>query len=83
MLFDFEVLQFNHSEIIFTLVLLFAHFIFSLFFFFFPVDITEGTQSSDRFEKALKVMELDHTLPWVGGKETGYEGKIHTENSVS
>lgn len=52
MLFDFDVLWFNHSEIIFTLRLLFACFIFSLLFFF-PVDVTEGTQPSDRFEKAF------------------------------
>lgn len=82
MLFDFEVLRFNHSEIIFTLMLLFAHFIFSLFFFFLLISQKAHSPQTD-LKRPLKVMELDHTLPWVGGKETGYKGKIHTENSVS
>lgn len=34
-------------------------------------------------KRPFKVMELDHTLPWVGGKETGYKGKTYTENFAS
>lgn len=34
-------------------------------------------------KRPFKVMERDHTLPWVGGKETGYEGETYTESLVS
>lgn len=71
MLFDFDVLWFNHSEIIFTLRLLFACFIFSLLFFFLLMSQKAHSPQTD-LKRLFKVMELDHTLPWVGGKETGY-----------
>lgn len=69
MLFDFEALGFNHSEIIFTLTLLFARFIFSLFFilFFFLLMSQKAHSPQTDLKRPLKVMELDHTLPWVGG----------------
>lgn len=35
------------------------------------------------FKRPFKVMELDHTLPWVGGEETGYKCKAYTEKIVS
>lgn len=36
-------------------------------------------------KRPFKVMERDHTLPWVGvgGKETGYEAEAYTESLVN
>lgn len=53
-------------------------------FFFLSLLMSQRAHSPQTdLKRPFKVMERDHTLPWVGGKETGYEGETYTENLVS
>lgn len=53
------------------------HALFFPFFFFFPVDVTEGTQPSDRFEKAFESHGA-RSHPSLGGGKGNW--LYHTEN---